>query len=125
MIDIFKKYEAIPTDLKYLFIEKDFNRMYGKRFTQQQMAHMYDDTETFIFNFENALCYLSKTVKKNILKKYFENMALYEYPKLLESGMFFEFFPNLIGDWLKDKDFFINFIAERENKKEYVKLILK
>lgn len=122
--EIFKKYEAIPTDLKYLLIEKDFNRMYGKRFTQDKMKYMYDDTETFIFNFENALCYLSKAVKKNILKKYFEELSSYEYPKLLESGMFFEFFPTLSGEWLKDKEFFINFIAERESKKEYVKLIL-
>ena len=38
--------------------------------------------------------------------------------------MFFEFFPNLSGNWLQDKKYFNNFVAEREGKKEYVKLIL-
>ena len=37
--------------------------------------------------------------------------------------MFWEFFPNLSGDYLQDKEFFLNFIAERENKKEYFTLI--
>ena len=42
---------------------------------------------------------------------------------IFKSGMFWEFFPNLSGDYLQDKEFFLNFIAERENKKEYFTLI--
>jgi hypothetical protein len=120
---MFKKYESIPTKLKYVFIEKDFIRMFGKAFAQDQMRYMYDDSYDFIFTFENALYEFSKTVKKNLLNKYFQELALYEHCGLLKSGMFWEFFPNLSGKWLEDKEYFTNFIAERENKKEYINLI--
>ena len=54
---------------------------------------------------------------------YWEDLARDEYYKLYNSGMFWEFFPNLSGDYLQDKTTFLNFIAERENKKEYFTLI--
>ena len=121
---LFKKYELIPTKLKYIFIKKDYIKMFGKGFAQDQIRYMYDDSETFIFAFENALYEFSSRVRKNILKKYFEEIALDEHYKLHKSGMFYEFFPNLTGKWLEDKDYFISFIAERENKKEYINLIV-
>jgi len=122
---MFERYKEIPIDLKYKFIEKDYIKMFGKRMAQDQMRYMYDDSETFIFAFENALCEFSKRVKKNILKKYFEDLASYEYYMLKEHGMFYEYWPNLSGEWKRDEEFYIKFIAERENKKEYIKLLLE
>ncbi len=121
---MFEKYKEIPTKLKYMFIEKEYCKIFVKSEGLSQMAHMYDDSETFIFAFESALCEFGKVARKNLLKKYFEELSFKEYYELLTSGMFYEFFPNLTGKWLQDKEFFINFVAERENKKEYVKLIL-
>lgn len=122
---MFEKYKDIPTDLKYMFIEKDYTKMFGKVEGLNQMRYMYDDSETFIFAFENALAEFGKVARKNLLKKYFEKITLDEHFKLLKSGMFFEFFPNLSGEYLRDKDFFTIFITKRENNKEYVKLILQ
>lgn len=121
---MFEKYKDIPTDLKYMFIEKDYVKMFGKVEGLNQMRYMYDDSETFIFAFENALAEFGKVARKNLLKKYFEKITLEEYYALLKSGMFWEFFPNLLGEYLRDKDFFTTFITEREMDKEWVKLIL-
>ena len=107
----------------YYSIEKDYIKMFGKRMANDQMKYMYDDSETFIFAFRNALCEFSVRVRNSLMKKYWEELSLYEYYGLIKSGMFWEFFPNLSGDYLQDKEFFINFIAERENKKEYFTLI--
>ena len=120
---MFKKYESIPTKLKYMFIEKDFTIMFGKQMADDQMRYMYDDSEDFIFGFENALYSLSKTIKKNLIKKYLKELALYEHYGLYKSGMFWEFFPHLSGEWLQDKEYFINFIIKRESKKDYIDLI--
>ena len=122
---MFKKYKSVPTKLKYMFIEKDYIKMFGKNLAIYHLNIMTDKCEDFIFVFENALHSFSKTVKKNLLNKYFEDLALYEHSELLKSGMFWEFFPNLTGGYLQDKEFFLNFIIERESKKEYVKLILE
>lgn len=121
---MFKKYESVPTKLKYMFIKKDYVSMYGRQMANDQMRYMYSDSDDFIFAFENALYEFSLRVKINLLKKYWEELALDEWYKLQEVGMFFEFFPNLSGNWLQDKKYFNNFVAEREGKKEYVKLIL-
>lgn len=121
---MFEKYKDIPRDLMYMFIEKDYAKMFGKVGGLNQMRYMYDDSETFIFAFENALCEFGKVARKNLLKKYFERLSLEEHYELLKSGFFWEFFPSLSGQYLQDKEFFTNFIAERENNKEYVKLIL-
>jgi len=121
---LFEKYKEIPTDLKYMFIEKDYAKMFGKVEGLNQMRYMYDDTETFIFAFESALCEFGKVARKNLLNKYFNKISLNEYHGLLKSGFFWEFFPNLSGQYLQDKDFFTTFITERENNKDYVKLIL-
>ena len=120
---MFKMYELVPTKLKYMFIEKDYVSMYGRQMANDQMRYMYSDSDDFIFAFEGALYSFSKTVKKNLLKKYFEELALDEHYKLIESGMFWEVFPNLSGKWLQDRGFFINFVTERESKKEYTDLI--
>ena len=39
-----------------------------------------------------------------------------EYSELLKSGMFFEFFPLLSGEWDKDEKKFTKFYKERESK---------
>lgn len=122
--ELFNKYECIPTNLKYMFIEKDFNNMFGKKFTQNKMRYLYDDSEEFIFSFDNALVEFTPTIRKNILKKYFQELSLDEHFGLYKSGMFYEFFPNLTGVWEKDKKYFVKFITDRELKKEYVNFIL-
>ena len=122
---IFEKYSSVPTNLKYMLIEKDYAKMFGKVEGLNQMRYMYDDSEIFIFAFENALCEFGKVARKNLLKKYFEDLTYKEYFYLLKSGMFWEFFPNLSGEYLRDKEFFTTFITEIENNKEYVKLILQ
>ena len=123
---MFKKYECIPTKLKYIFIEKDYAKMFGgKREAESRMKYMYDDSETFIFAFQNALCEFGKKVKKKLLNKYWEDLALYEHTRLQKMGFFWEFFPHLSGEYFKDKEFFIDFICEREAKKDYYNLILE
>jgi hypothetical protein len=123
MQPMFKKYESVPTKLKYIFIKKDFVKMFGKELATYHLNMMSPKCDDFIFGFENALYEFSKTIKKNLLKKYFEELALDEWYKLQELGVFYEYFPNLSGKWLQDKEFFINFVTERENKKEYIDLI--
>lgn len=120
---LFEKYKEVPTILKYIFIERDYRDMFGKSMANDKMKYLYDDSETFIRDFDNSLS-LSKTVKKNLLKKAWEEIAYWEYIKLVQSGMFWEFFPNLKGNWFEDKEYFTNFVAEREMKKEYINLIL-
>jgi hypothetical protein len=121
-----EKYKEIPTDLKYAFIEKDYRNIFGgKKEAESRMRYLYDDSETFIFTFDNALAEFTSRVRKGILKKYLETVALDEYYKLQDMGFFFEFFPNLSGEWLRDKEFFTKFVTEREMNKEYVKLILE
>lgn len=118
-----QKYECVPIKLKYMFIEKDFIKMLGSSLGKYQVNMLLEDSDSFIFAFENALCEFGKVVRKNLLKKYFKELSFKEYYELLKSGMFYEFFPNLSGNYLQDKEFFLNFIAERETEKEYVKLI--
>jgi hypothetical protein len=42
--------------------------------------------------------------------------SLKEYKSLLKSGMFFEFFPQLTGNWEDDKDEFEKIINNKNNK---------
>ena len=123
---MFEKYKDIPTKLKYMFIEKDYINMYGKQMANDQMRYMYNDTENFIFAFENSLYSFNKTIKKNILKKYLEDLALNEYGKLHDSkSLTVKGFPKLIGSWKIDKDYFSNFVFSKEKNKQYVKQILE
>ena len=111
---MFESYKEVPTDLKYMFIEKDYSRMFGgKKEAQQRMRYLYDNSETFIFAFENALCEFSLTVRRNLIKKYWEELAL---DLFMESGE--------KGKWGAVKQQFIDKIAEKEDKKEYLKLIM-
>lgn len=121
---LFDKYKDIPTEIKYAFIEKDYTNMYGRKFTQDKMRYMYDDSEDFIFAFDSSLG-LGKTIKKNVLKKEWSWMTFLEYEQLFKSGIFWEFFPQFFGEWVKDKDEFLKFFISREEQKEYVKLILE
>lgn len=111
---MFESYKEVPTDLKYMFIEKGYSRMFGgKKEAQQRMRYLYDNSETFIFAFENALCEFSLTVRRNLIKKYWEELAL---DLFMESGE--------KGKWGAVKQQFIDKIAEKEDKKEYLKLIM-
>jgi len=121
---LFEKYKSVPNDLKYNIIRKDYKNMYGTRGAEDFMRYMYDTTDSFIISFDNAISYLSKTVIKNIIKKYWADLALNEHCGLVSSGMFYGFFPQLTGIWQKDKDLFFNFIAEREKNKEYYNILL-
>ena len=122
---MFKKYECIPTKLKYMFIEKDYIKMLGSSLGTYQVNLMLEDSETFIFAFQNALCEFGKKAKKKLLNKYWEDLALYEHTGLQKMGFFWEFFPHLSGEYFKDKEFFTDFICEREAKKDYYNLILE
>ena len=42
-----------------------------------------------------------------------------EYKELLKSGMFWEFFPNLTGEWNRDESTFTKFYEEREYLKSH------
>ena len=117
---MFEKYKFIPTKLKYMFIEKDYITMYGKQMTNDQIRYMYDDTENFIFAFENSLDSFSKTIKKNILKKYWEELAWDMYLKVDKT-----YNKYYSGFWKQDKDFFIKFCAEKEKDEQYIKQILE
>jgi hypothetical protein len=121
---LFLDYKDIPTDYKYLLIEKDYISMFGKGFALEKIAHLYAEDEDFIISFDNAVAEFSKTVKKNLFKKYCKSLAWNEYFELLKSGMFFEFFPNLSGDYKKDEEEFYNFIFLRENYKGWLDGIL-
>lgn len=126
VLPLFEKHKEIPTDYKYLLIEKDYSKMFGgKREAQERMRYMYNDSETFIFAFDNAVSEISKTVKKNLFKKYCEDLAWWEYNKILKSGMFWEFFPNLSGSYKEDEEAFYKFILERENNKKWLDKLLR
>ena len=68
---LFEKYKDIPTEYKYLLIEKDYTKMFGKRYAQEKLRYMYEDSEDFIIAFRNAVAEFSFTVKKNLFIKNF------------------------------------------------------
>lgn len=122
---LFLDYQDVPTEYKYMIIDKDYRQMFGgKREAEDRMKYMYSDTETFIISFDNAVVEFSKTVKKNLFKKYCEDLARSEYYELLKSGMFFKFFPNLSGNYLQDEKEFTKFVTEREISKGWLDKIL-
>lgn len=123
--ELFEKYKDIPTKVKYAFIFEDYKEMYGgKREAESRMSHLYDDSKTFIYDFDNALCEFGKVKSKNILKKAWEDMAYWEYIKLVENGWDIKKYPYFTGNWRNDSEQFISDFISREEKKEYVKLIL-
>lgn len=65
-----QKYESVPVKLKYIFIEKHYIKIFGKNLASHHVNMLTDECEDFIFAFENALDEFSKTVKKNLLKKF-------------------------------------------------------
>lgn len=111
-------YENLPKEIINALIEADYKRMYGSRaheFISRSNQDYYD-------LFEDAVYGLGKIKKRNILNKELKWIAFKEHEKLLTSGLFFEFFPNLQGDWIKDKEDFTNFVIKRDSK--YFPLIL-
>lgn len=121
---LFDKYKDVPTDYKYMLIEKDHINMLGKELGKYQVNLMSDTSDSFIYAFDNAVAEFSKTIKNNLFKKYCDKVAVYEYPELLKSGFFWEFFPNLSGNYLQDKEEFHKFVIEREINKGWLNKIL-
>lgn len=58
--------------------------------------------------YEDNKSALERKNKRPDLFKEFFNEAYDNYEKLLKSGMFFEFHPNLTGDWKSDCDWWVN-----------------
>jgi len=114
-----EEYSSIPMNIQIKLVQRDFKDMYGTR--ADEFINTGGEWPILL---ENAIAALSKTVKKNILKREWEWMAFKEYPQVLASGMFYVWFPTYSGFWEKDKEEFIKFFMAREEKKEYVKLIL-
>lgn len=56
----------------------------------------------------------NNTITKDMDKK--ENSIRRSYDLLLKSGMFFEFYPQLTGEWDKDKDFWYEEYHEQMNR---------
>ena len=122
---LFLDYQDVPTEYKYMVIKKDCcQKLGGKREAENRMKYLHSDTETFIVAFYNAVGEFSKTIKKNLFKKYCEDLARSEHYELLKSEMFFEFFPNLSGIYLQDKKEFTKFVTEREISKGWLDKIL-
>lgn len=122
---MFEKFKTVPREIKYALIEKDYsNMMGGKTRAQYEMKYLYDDSETFIFAFDNALAALSKTVKKNVILKELDWTIYKEYESLLKSGFMWEFHPNMSGEWKRDKEEFTKLYLDREIVKEWMKIVL-
>lgn len=111
------KYKDIPFEIKTAITDRSYRKMYN--------CDYYNNGTPFIIAFENALDFLSKTIKKNIINKTVEYILVpNEYWALQRSGMFYEFFPKMTGVLGDDRKDFTDFWFERENKKGWLKLIL-
>lgn len=113
---------SAPEQIKMAFIEQDFKNMYGAREHQRFINSEWHLGIDWLF--ESAVYALGKTKKRNIIRNQWANMALVEYKELLKSGMFYEFFPQMSGEWEKDKMQFVEFIIDRETKKEWIESVL-
>lgn len=113
-----ENFNNIPQEIKSAIVDRDYKEMYGWEYTG------HDGTPLDIA-FENAIYSLSKTVKKNIIKKTVDNLLVpNEYWSLQRSGMFYEFFPQLSGELGKDREAFTKFWMNRENSKGWIDLVL-
>ena len=121
-----ERFKDIPQAICYALIKKDYSRMFGgKKEAEERMNYMYYNEETFLFALDNAIAELSKRVKKTLVEKTVQNEVLpMEYIKLKESGMMRKLFPNFSGLWGKDREQFLEFWWERENKKGWLNKIL-
>lgn len=111
-------YKDVPYEVKRNMLDRHFKILYG---------HGYHVGGSSYFNrdFANAVKGLSKTIKRNIVKKHINELLVYnEYWALLRSGKFWEFFPQLTGNLGKDKEEFSHFIWGREEAKGWIDAIL-
>lgn len=67
---LFDKYKEVPTEYKYMLIEKDLNEQLGKSLAKYHVKGLHEESEHFIYSFDNAVAELSKTKKKNLYAKY-------------------------------------------------------
>lgn len=124
--ELVDKYKDIPTKVKYAFIFEDYKQIFGgKREAESRMAYLYEESDTFIYDFDNALAWLSKRRAKNTMKRAWGDMAYWKYIKLVENGWDVKKYPYFTGSWRNDSEQFISDFISREEKKEYVKLILE
>lgn len=113
------KYKDVPQEIKRQIVDRDYKNMLGRDWTPT------DNSGSFIFEFNLAIGGLSKTVKKNVINKIAKNILIpNEYFSLRNSGMFFEFFPQMTGVLREDVEEFTKFWFEREEKKGWIKLII-
>ena|SRR6478609_7931826 len=102
--DLAKVYEVIPESIVNALIERDAINMFGNNW--HQMYQYNTNNSSIIYgHFESAIYDLSKTVKKNIIKK----------------ELYFMYYKSAGKTYTQDaaKEF-----VEKELKKDYTKLIL-
>ena len=58
--------------------------------------------------YEDSRDILERKARRPESFKIFFNEAYSSYEQLIKSGMFFEFYPNLTGDWKEDCDWWVN-----------------
>lgn len=102
------KYKDIPFEIKRDIVDKDWNKMFGYDYI--------DHTGTpFYIAFENALDNLSRTIKKNIIKKSYliinEFWAKQRKGEIPE-GTFADLGEEFTKDWYERNDFWIKQILE-------------
>jgi len=111
-----RRYSIIPQRIQNALVERDFKDMYGVK-----GCEFINSAGHWPILLENAIAALSKTVKKNILKREWEWMAFKEFkPTIIKLGTL----PNYTETWEDNKEEAIKFFIAREENKEYVKLIL-
>lgn len=105
------KYKDIPFEIKREIVDRDYKEMFGWEYT----GH---DGMEFILAFDNALYHLSKTVKKNIVKRTAENVLIYnefwakQRKGEIPEGCFADFSEDFTKDWYERNDFWIKQILE-------------
>lgn len=109
----------IPYEIKQALIEKAAIKLYGK-----DESYKFSRDWAVEQRLEKALQTLTKTVKKNIIKRAVDNLLVpNEYWALGRSGMLYEFFPKFTGNLGQDREEFTEFYMERG--KPWVDEILK
>lgn len=99
------KFKDIPYEIKREILDRDYNEMYD--------CDYYENGTPFIIAFENALDHLSKTVKKNIIKRTAETILIYnefwakQRKGEIREGTFADLGEDFTKDWYEINDFWI------------------
>ena len=119
-VALWLKYKEVPKGV----IEDITIAYYFEKTRQWRQAETNFRYVKCIVDFDRALKSISKTKKKNIVKKYIINSCEQHYNKLRRTKEFWEVFPSLTGEWLQDKKYFCKLTLQIEMDKEYIKKIL-